>query len=41
MQANITVLGGDGIGPDVTAEGVKVLKTVAEKYGHALISPTA
>ncbi len=35
MQANITVLGGDGIGPDVVAEGVKVLNAVAEKYGHA------
>ena len=35
MQANITVLGGDGIGPDVVAEGVKVLNTVAQRYGHA------
>lgn len=35
MQANITVLGGDGIGPDVAAEGVKVLRAVASKYGHS------
>jgi 3-isopropylmalate dehydrogenase len=34
MQAEITVLGGDGIGPDVAAEGVKVLKTVARTFGH-------
>lgn len=34
MQAKITVLGGDGIGPDVAAEGVKVLQSVAKKYGH-------
>jgi 3-isopropylmalate dehydrogenase len=34
MQANITVLGGDGIGPDVVAEGLKVLNKVAEAFGH-------
>lgn len=34
MQANITVLGGDGIGPDVAAEGVKVLEAAANRYGH-------
>ncbi len=34
MQAKITVLGGDGIGPDVAAEGVKVLKRVAQQYDH-------
>ncbi len=34
MQAKITVLGGDGIGPDVAAEGVKVLDAVARAYGH-------
>jgi 3-isopropylmalate dehydrogenase len=35
MQARVTVLPGDGIGPEVVAEGVKVLKAVAGKYGHA------
>jgi 3-isopropylmalate dehydrogenase len=30
----IAVLEGDGIGPEVIAEGVKVLKAVGEKYGH-------
>ena len=34
MQANITVLDGDGIGPDVVAEGVRVLNAVARTYGH-------
>jgi 3-isopropylmalate dehydrogenase len=35
MQAKITLLPGDGIGPEVTAEGVKVLKAVGEKFGHS------
>ncbi len=35
MHAKITVLGGDGIGPDVAAEGVKVLNSVAEKHRHS------
>ncbi|MGQ9626167.1 MAG: 3-isopropylmalate dehydrogenase [Anaerolineae bacterium] len=34
MEARIAVLGGDGIGPEVVAEGVKVLRRVAEVYGH-------
>jgi 3-isopropylmalate dehydrogenase len=32
----VGVLGGDGIGPEVTAEGVKALKTAASKFGFAL-----
>jgi 3-isopropylmalate dehydrogenase len=36
MQAKITLLPGDGIGPEVVAEGVKVLKTIGEKFGHTL-----
>jgi 3-isopropylmalate dehydrogenase len=35
MQARIVVLAGDGIGPEVTGEGKKILNAVAEKYGHA------
>lgn len=35
MQAKITVLGGDGIGPDVAAEGVKVLEAVGRTFGDA------
>ena len=34
MQARIAVLPGDGIGPEVMAEAVKVLIRVAEVYGH-------
>jgi len=34
MQAKITLLPGDGIGPEVVAEVVKVLKVVGEKFGH-------
>ena len=34
MHANILVLPGDGIGPEVTAAGVAVLRHVAERYGH-------
>ena len=29
----IAVIGGDGTGPEVVAEGLKVLRTVAEKVG--------
>jgi 3-isopropylmalate dehydrogenase len=34
MQATIVVLPGDGIGPEVTAEGVRVLQAIAAKFGH-------
>ncbi|AKG53471.1 3-isopropylmalate dehydrogenase [Dehalogenimonas sp. WBC-2] len=34
MKFNITVLAGDGIGPEVMAEGIKVLEAVASRYGH-------
>src|SRR3712207_622265 len=34
MNATILVLPGDGIGPEVTAEAVRVLQAVAEKGGH-------
>ena len=34
MKARIAVLGGDGIGPEVTAEAVRVLQAVAAKFGH-------
>jgi 3-isopropylmalate dehydrogenase len=33
---SIVVLPGDGIGPEVTAEAVKVLRAVGERYGHTL-----
>lgn len=34
MHANIVVLPGDGIGPEVTAAAVAVLRAVAARYGH-------
>lgn len=34
MEALITVLAGDGIGPEVTAAGTEVLDAVAEQFGH-------
>jgi 3-isopropylmalate dehydrogenase len=35
MKATIVTLPGDGVGPEVTAVAVAVLKAVAERYGHA------
>ena len=34
MEKNIALIPGDGIGPDVVAEGVNVLNAVAAKFGH-------
>ena len=34
MNANILVLPGDGIGPEVTAAAVSVLQAIAKRYGH-------
>ncbi len=34
MEKTIALIPGDGIGPDVVAEAVKVLDAVAKKFGH-------
>ncbi len=34
MKATITLLPGDGVGPEVTAEAVKVLDAVRRRFGH-------
>lgn len=34
MNYNIAVLDGDGIGPEICAGAIKVLKTIGEKFGH-------
>ncbi len=34
MEKNITLLKGDGIGPEIVDQAVKVLDAVAQKYGH-------
>lgn len=35
MNFNVGVIAGDGIGPEVTAEAIKVLDAVGQKYGHS------
>ncbi|HVS77514.1 MAG TPA: 3-isopropylmalate dehydrogenase [Steroidobacteraceae bacterium] len=37
MKAKIAVLPGDGIGPEVIAQGVRCLRAVADAHGHELI----
>jgi len=34
MSHTVCLIPGDGIGPEVTAEAVRVLQAVASKYGH-------
>ncbi|MFM2268233.1 MAG: 3-isopropylmalate dehydrogenase [Bacteroidota bacterium] len=34
VSKKIAVLAGDGIGPEVTEQGIKVLKSIAQTYGH-------
>ncbi len=34
MKANITLLPGDGIGPEVVGEAVRVLEEIASRHGH-------
>ncbi len=34
MQATVAVLAGDGIGPEVAAEGIRILQAVGEQFGH-------
>lgn len=35
MNYKITVLPGDGIGPDIIREALEVLKVIGQKYGHS------
>lgn len=41
MNATITTLPGDGIGPEVVAQGVAALQKVAQVYGHSFTLKTA
>ena len=34
MKKKIAVLNGDGIGPEVTKQSIRVLNAVAERFGH-------
>ena len=36
MELNILALPGDGIGPEVTREAIRVLRHVAQRWGHGL-----
>ena len=35
MKKNIVVIEGDGIGPEVTRQSIKVLNALAERFGHS------
>jgi 3-isopropylmalate dehydrogenase len=35
MEFDVAVLPGDGVGPEVIAQALKVLQTVGEKFGHS------
>jgi 3-isopropylmalate dehydrogenase len=35
MKANLVLLAGDGIGPEIVAEGRRVLERIAARFGHA------
>ncbi len=41
MKARIAVIAGDGIGPEVSAEAVRVLSAVAARFGHEFTLPEA
>ena len=41
MKLNIAVLPGDGIGPEVTAQAIKVLKAIAMEFDHTFVFRTA
>lgn len=37
MQLRVTSLPGDGIGPEVTSQAIRVLKEIASGFGHELM----
>lgn len=41
MKLKIAVLSGDGIGPEVTSQAVKILKTIEKVYGHEFLFTNA
>jgi 3-isopropylmalate dehydrogenase len=38
MKLNVAVLPGDGIGPEVTGEAMKVIRSVAQQFGHEVVA---
>ena len=41
MKLNIAVLPGDGIGPEIMEQALRVTKLICQKFGHELITKTA
>jgi len=41
MKLNIAVLPGDGIGPEVTKQAIKVLKAIASEFNHQFVFKNA
>jgi 3-isopropylmalate dehydrogenase len=41
MKLNLAVLAGDGIGPEIMEQALKVVKIVCDKFGHELVHQTA
>ena len=37
MKKTIAVLSGDGIGPEIMAEAIKLLSKIEQLFGHAFI----
>ncbi len=35
MHKRIAVIAGDGIGPEITQQGMRVLETIAQRFGHS------
>ena len=38
MDFKIAVLAGDGIGPEISVQGVEVMSAVCEKFGHKVVT---
>ena len=34
MKLHIAVLAGDGIGPEISVQGVEAMKAIAARFGH-------
>ena len=41
MKLNIAVLPGDGIGPEIVEQALRVIKVVCQKFGHEMVTHTA
>jgi len=37
MKKHIAVLAGDGIGPEIVDQALKVMKAIETKYGHEFV----